>query len=259
LNLQLKSGTVSFIDQGAGAAVLLLHAFPLNSSMWAAQIGPLSNRFRVIAPDVRGFGESRPASPWTVEEMADDLDEFLGKLGVTDCAVVGVSMGGYIALPFWLRHRERVRQLVLANSRARADNETEKNGRNEMIAAIQQNGAAILPDRMLPRLLKPNPSADSVRIVRGMIEAVDPAAAAYAVMAMRDRPDFSSVLHRVDRPTLVITGEDDVIIRLEDARATADTIPGARFVTIPNSGHLSNLENPEEFNRALLGFLEEKN
>jgi pimeloyl-ACP methyl ester carboxylesterase len=256
VKLQLNSGILSYVDQGSGSAVLLIHAFPLNSSMWAAQVGTLSARYRVIAPDVRGFGESQPAVPWTMEGMADELDEFLDKLRIIDCAVVGVSMGGYIALPFWSRHRERVRRMILANSRARADNDAEKAGRNEMIAAIQQNGAAILPDRMLPRLLKPNPSPDSVRAVRAMIEAVDPAAAAYAVMAMRDRSDFSSVLHRIDCPTMVVTGEEDVIIRLEDARETARAIPGARFVTIPNSGHLSNLENPDEFNRALSDFLE---
>jgi len=88
-----------------------------------------------------------------------------------------------------------------------------------------------------------------------MIENTSPAAGVYAVMAMRDRMDFSSLLHRIACPTMVITGENDVIIRMEDSRAVADGISGARFVTIPNSGHLSNLENPEAFNTALLSFL----
>src|SRR5262245_13118432 len=160
--------------------------------MWAAQIGRVGSRFRVIAPDIRGFGGTQPPSRWTMDEMADELHEFLDEVGIVDCAVVGVSMGGYIAFPFWSKNPQRVRQLVLANTRARADNEIEKTARNEMIAAIEQNGAGILPDRMLPRLLKPNPSIESVRAVRGMIETVDPWAAVYAVMAMRERPDFSS-------------------------------------------------------------------
>src|SRR5262249_17874789 len=154
---------------------------------------------------------------------------------------------GYIALAFWLKYPKRVRQLVLSNSRARADNDAEKNARNDMIAAIEQSGAAILPDRMLPRLLQPNPPANVVRVVRNMIENTSPAAGVYAVMAMRDRMDFSSLLHRIACPTMVITGENDVIIRMEDSRAVAETISGARFVAIPNSGHLSNLENPEAF------------
>jgi len=255
VKLELKSGTVSYVDAGIGPAVLLIHAFPLNNTMWTSQVAALSSRFRVVAPDIRGFGESQPASAWTMEEMADSLNEFLDKLDVQDSAVAGVSMGGYISLSFWSKYPKRVRQLVLSNSRARADNDAEKNARNEMIAAIEQSGAAILPDRMLPRLLQPNPPAGIVRQVRNMIESTSPAAAIYAVMAMRDRMDFSSMLHRIECPTMVITGENDVIIRMEDSRAVADAISGARFVTIPNSGHLSNLENPEAFNAALLSFL----
>lgn len=255
MKLELNSGTVSYVDAGNGPAVLLIHAFPLNNTMWASQVAALSGKFRVLAPNIRGFGQSQPSSAWTMEEMADSLNEFLDKLGVKDSAVVGVSMGGYIALTFWSKFPKRVRQLVLSNSRARADNETEKNARNDMIAAIEQSGAAILPDRMLPRLLQPNPPAGVVRNVRKMIESTSPAAAVYAVMAMRDRMDFSSMLHRVECPTMVITGENDVIIRMEDSRAVADAISGARLVTIPNSGHLSNLENSEAFNAALLSFL----
>ena len=255
MKLELNSGTVSYVDAGNGPAVLLIHAFPLNNTMWASQVAALSGKFRVLAPNIRGFGQSQPSSAWTMEEMADSLNEFLDKLGVKDIAVVGVSMGGYIALTYWSKYPKRVRQLVLSNSRARADNETEKNARNDMIAAIEQSGAAILPDRMLPRLLQPNPAAGVVRNVRKMIESTSPAAAVYAVMAMRDRMDFSSMLHRVECPTMVITGENDVIIRMEDSRAVADAISGARFVTIPNSGHLSNLENSDAFNAALLSFL----
>ena len=255
MKLELKSGTVSYLDAGNGPAVLLIHAFPLNNTMWASQVAALSGRFRVLAPNIRGFGQSQPASAWTMEEMADSLNEFLDNLGVKDSAVVGVSMGGYIALTFWSKYPKRVRQLVLSNSQARTDNDTKKSARNDMIAAIEQSGAAILPDRMLPRLLQPNPPVGVVQNVRTMIESTSPAAAVYAVMAMRDRMDFSSMLHRMECPTMVITGENDVIIRMEDSRAVADAISGAPFVTIPNSGHLSNLENPEAFNAALLRFL----
>jgi 3-oxoadipate enol-lactonase len=258
VKLDLKSGTISYLDQGKGPAVLLIHAFPLNNSMWASQIEALSKGFRVIAPNIRGFGESQPPSPWTMEDMAEDLDELLVKLDVADAAVVGVSLGGYIALAFWQKYPDRVRQLVLSNSRARADNETEKAARNDMIAAIEQNGPAILPDRMLPRLLQPNPNPNVVLSVRKMICQSNPSGAAYAVMAMRDRMDFSTMLHRIACPVMVVTGENDVIIRGEDSKAVADAIPGARFVKVGNSGHLSNLENPEAFNAALLSFLGSK-
>ena len=164
-------------------------------------------------------------------------------------------MGGYIALSLCARHSKRVRQLVLSNTRARADNEAEKAARNEMIAALEQTGPSILPDRMLPRLLKPNPLPEVVGKVRSMIEEVSASAAIYAVMAMRERPDSSTWLYRIGCPTMVVTGDEDAMIRVEDSRAMADVIPGSRFIRIPNSGHLSNLENPDQFNRALLDFL----
>jgi pimeloyl-ACP methyl ester carboxylesterase len=255
VKLELGSGTLSYIDQGNGPAVLLIHAFPLNKTMWEPQIDALSSRFRVIAPDIRGFGASQPPSAWTMHEMADDLHQLLDALGVSDVSVVGVSMGGYIGLTFWWKYSDQVRKIVHANSRARADNDTEKAARNDMIAALQQKGSAILTERMLPRLLQPNPDPTVLRTVRSMIEGVDASAAAYAVMAMRDRIDFSSMLHRLHCPVLVVTGENDAIIRAEDAQALAEWIAGARFLKIPNSGHLSNLENPEAFNAALLDFL----
>jgi pimeloyl-ACP methyl ester carboxylesterase len=124
-----------------------------------------------------------------------------------------------------------------------------------MIAALEQNGPSILPDRMLPRLLKPNPNADIVVRVRSMIDESSASAAIYAVMAMRDRPDCSTLLFRISCPTLVIAGGEDAIIRVEDSRAMAGAIPGSRFICIPNSGHLSSLENPDQFNRVLQDFL----
>jgi pimeloyl-ACP methyl ester carboxylesterase len=223
--------------------------------MWEPQFEPLSSSFRVIALDIRGFGGSQPAASWTMAEMADDLDGFADKMGIDECAVIGVSMGGYIALSFWNKYPNRFRQLVLSNTRARADNETEKASRNETIALLEHIGSTVLVQRMLPRLLKPNPDSVVADRVREIVETTDSSAAIHALTAMRDRPDSSKLLPRLSCPTMVITGAEDVMIRVEDSRAMADTIPGSRFMRIPNSGHLSNLENPDEYNRALLGFL----
>lgn len=224
--------------------------------MWEAQATALSERFRVLTPDVRGFGQSCPPRPWTIEEMCGELRDLMDKENIPDCALVGLSMGGYIALPFYSKYPERVRQLVLANTRARADNETEKAARTDMIAALEQSGIGVLPDRMLSRLLQPNPSAEVVRTVRAIIERTDPLAAIYALMAMRDRPDSSTVLHRIHCPALVIASEHDQVTRIDECRAMAETIPGGRFVQIAHAGHLSNLENHVEFNHALTVFLE---
>lgn len=255
MKIRLKSGTLNYLDQGNGPAVLLIHAFPLNHTMWHPQVAALAPRFRIIAPDIRGFGESLPATPWTIEEMCGDLAEFLDNLNVKTCAVAGLSMGGYIGLPFCLNYPDRVRQIILANTRARADNETEKAARTDMIAALEQHGAGILPDRMLPRLLQPNPSPEVVQLVRSIMANTSASAAIYAVMAMRDRPDCSTLLHQIKSPALVIAGEHDMITNINECRSIAEGIPGGRFVSIPGAGHLSNLENPQEFNRALTDFL----
>jgi pimeloyl-ACP methyl ester carboxylesterase len=255
VKIRLKSGTLNYLDQGNGPAVLLIHAFPLNHTMWHPQVAALAPRFRIIAPDIRGFGESLPATPWTIEEMCGDLAEFLDNLNVKTCAVAGLSMGGYIGLPFCLNYPDRVRQIILANTRARADNETEKAARTDMIAALEQHGAGILPDRMLPRLLQPNPSPEVVQLVRSIMANTSASAAIYAVMAMRDRPDCSTLLHQIKSPALVIAGEHDMITNINECRSIAEGIPGGRFVSIPGAGHLSNLENPQEFNRALTDFL----
>ena len=255
MRLQLKSSSLEYLDVGRGRTVLLIHAFPLNHAMWEPQLSALSAEFRLLVPDIRGFGGSQPPSPWTMETIADDLNEFLEKMNVPDCAFVGVSVGGYIGLSFWAKYPKRIGKLVLANTRARADTETEKTARNEMIAALEQGGTAILPDRMLPRLLKPNSPPGVVRKVRSMIDEASAPASIYAVMSLRDRPDSSTLLHRINCPTMVICGEEDLLVHGDESRAMADAIPGSHFVRIPQSGHLSNLENPDEYNRVLLDFL----
>ena len=124
-----------------------------------------------------------------------------------------------------------------------------------MIAALNSRGKSILPDLMLPRLLKPNPAPAVADRVRSIIERCDPQAAIFALMAMRDRPAASAVLQRIQCPVLVIAGEHDAVTRIDECRAMAETIANAGYVQIPDAGHLSNLENPDAFNHALLDFL----
>src|SRR5215471_7245563 len=245
---------LNHVQDGSGPAILLVHAFPLNHTMWAPQIEALKDRFTVIAPDVRGFGKTPVSGSWTMEDAADDLEDLLDSLHISDCALIGLSMGGYIALPFYSKYPQRVRQLVLADTRARADNDTEKTARTNMIADLEHSGAGILPDRMLPRLLKGNSPPDTVQTVRRIMETTTATAAIGALMAMRDRPDASTVLHRISCPTLVIAGEHDMITRVEECHEMAETISGSRFVSVKDAGHLSNLENVAEFNHVLLNF-----
>lgn len=248
---------IHYVQEGTGPALLLVHAFPLNHTMWAPQIAALKQRFRVIAPDLRGFGHTPPSrtGSWSVEDAANDLAELLDSLNLAECALVGLSMGGYIALPFYERYPKRVRQLVLADTRARADNDAEKTSRTNMIADLEHFGASILPERMLPRLLKPNSPPQIVERITQIISTTSGTAAIQALIAMRDRPDASSVLHHISCPTLVIAGEHDVVTLVEECREIAETVAAGTFIKISDAGHLSNFENPEEFTASLMGFL----
>jgi pimeloyl-ACP methyl ester carboxylesterase len=244
-----------YVEEGTGPPVLLVHAFPLNHKMWAPQFAALRDNFRVIAPDMRGFGQTPVQDPWSLEEAADDLAGLLDSLGIRHCALVGLSMGGYIALPFYSKYPSRIDRLVLADTRARADNDMEKAARTKMIADLEEFGASILPERMLSRLLKPNASTDVVKTITEMIANTGATAAIHALMAMRDRPDASTVLHKISCPSLVIAGEHDVVTRVEECREMANTIQDGKFVSIRDAGHLSNIENPLEFNSVLKQFL----
>jgi pimeloyl-ACP methyl ester carboxylesterase len=258
VKVRLKSGTIinyldNGVDQGDGHAILLIHAFPLNHTMWQPQTAHLSPRFRIIAPDVRGFGESLPPTPWTMMQMCEDLKEFVDVLDLDSYAVAGISMGGYIALPFTFWFPDKVRQLVLADTRARADNDAEKQGRTEMMATLVRDGLQVLPKLMLPRLLRPDPSQEAVEFVTSIMLENHPSAAMYALMAMRDRPDSTMTLERINCPTLVIAGDFDGA--RDECRAMADRLPEGTFIQIPRAGHLSNIDNPKVFNQALDEFL----
>jgi pimeloyl-ACP methyl ester carboxylesterase len=246
---------LSFTELGRGPALVLLHAYPLDSSMWRAQIEFFSDRFRVITPDILGFGGSQPARPWTMSQMGDELEALLDRFGIKRCTLAGLSMGGYIALPFTLSRPDRVERLVLAHTRARADLEPERVARNAMIEELKNAGTAILPEKMLPRLLGPNATEEVRGFVRASIERTTPEADAFAVAAMRDRSDQTERLPNLRCPTLVVAGSGDAILKVEDCRTMAEAIPQSEFAVIPRTGHLSNLEDPAAFNRVVDDFL----
>jgi len=246
---------LSFTERGHGPALVFLHAYPLDSSMWREQIEFFSDRYRVLAPDILGFGASQPARPWTMSQMGDELATLLDQLGIEQCILAGLSMGGYISLPFALSHPERVQRLVLAHTRARADLEPEKTARNAMIDELKRVGTATLPEKMLPRLLGPEAGEPVRSFVRASIEKTTADADIFAVTAMRDRIDQTARLASLHCPTLVIAGSGDAILKVEDCKTMAEAIPQGKFVVIPQTGHLSNLEDPAAFNRALDEFL----
>jgi 3-oxoadipate enol-lactonase len=260
----LSTGECFYVDRGEGIPGLFVHGFPLDHTMWSAQIDALAPHYRVIAPDLRGFGESstsagKPDVAVRMEDYAADLNELLDTLVVTEPVVfVGLSMGGYIAWQFMRKHGDRVRALVLLDTRAAADTEEARVGRHKMAENVDAWGSGRIAEMMGPKLFLPSTFEQKphlVAAVRHVVEKTPPAAIAGAALGMAERPDMTSFLPKIKVPTLVICGEGDAISPPAEMKSIATAIPGAQYVEIPNAGHMTTMENPEAVNEALLAFL----
>jgi YbgC/YbaW family acyl-CoA thioester hydrolase len=246
--------------QGDGPAILFIHGFPLDRTMWRSLVAPLTG-WRRIAPDLRGMGLSDlpSAGEAGIAAYADDLAALLDVLQVEEAVVCGLSMGGYIALDLARRHKSRVRGLVLANTRAEADAADAKAARDAMIELVEREGVEALVPRLVPRLFAPASLAalpDAVEHVKTMVRGSRPAGLITALRAMRDRPDSTDLLSSIDVPTLVITGRDDQLISPMCSHTMAQAIPGAHFTVIPDAGHLAPLEQPIATSRVVTEFLQ---
>ena len=244
---------------GTGLPVVLLHAFPLSSAMWATQLEELSRAARIIAPDLPGFGRSpRQAAP-EISGMAQQVAELLDALAIPEpVTVAGVSMGGYVALEFLRQFPRRVRGLALVSTRAVPDTAEGRQQRFKTAERVRTDGLAALAKAMLPKLLGRTTLAsgpDVVDRVTQLILANSPAGVADALVAMADRRDSTDLLAGIRVPTLVVAGEEDTFIPAGESQALAAAIPGAQCVVIPQAGHLVPLEQPRLFGQHLLGFL----
>lgn len=254
-------GPLAVHTAGAGTPLLLLHAFPLDHSMWRAQ-APLAEHVRLIVPDQRGFGASPGPGPESVADLAADAVALLDALHVSRAVVCGVSMGGYVAQHVAARHPDRVAALVLADTRLEADTPEGRAARVDLAAKVGRLGQAIVADAMVPRLLAPAPPATPERAaleaaLRDTIRA-QPVATIQAVLAaLGDRPDMREAMRHVHAPTLLVVGAEDAITPPECLEAAERIMPAARLFVVPGAGHLVPLEAPAVFNAAVLGFLRE--
>lgn len=250
---------LAYTDQGHGMPVVLLHAFPQNRAMWAQQVEALSKTHRIIAPDFRGFGES-DALLWhyTLNQFADDVAGLLDHLAIKQAVLVGLSMGGYTLFAFYRKYADRIKGLVLADTRAQPDTEEGRAGRFAMAQTAYTKGAGAVADIMLPKLLSPvalQTKPELVGQVRATIEQTQVSGIAGALMAMAERPNSVPLLAQITCPTLVITGELDGPTPPADGQFMAERISGARLEIISQAGHLSNLEQPDAFTGAVRSFL----
>jgi pimeloyl-ACP methyl ester carboxylesterase len=247
-------------EAGAGRPVVLLHAFPLSSAMWLEQRNALGERYRVITPDLRGFGGSplgddRPS----LDVLADDVAAMLDGLGLEQVVLGGLSMGGYTAMAFLRRHPGRVTGLVLADTKATADSSEAAANRERIANRLDtDSNAAVLVSDVLPGLLGDTTVRERPMVagrVRALVEAAPPPAAAWAQRAMAARPDSLATLRAADVPALVLRGDEDALSSAADAEAMAEALPQGRLVVLPGAGHLSAVEAPTAFADAVGDFL----
>jgi 3-oxoadipate enol-lactonase len=247
-------------EAGEGTPLVLLHGFPLNSAQWEPQLASPPAGWRLIAPDLRGFGASSTGGegPCTMDMFAHDVAALFDEVGIERAVLCGVSMGGYVAFAFMRAFPERVMGLVLSDTRAGADTDQARAGRHALAARVEQEGAAAVRQAMLPKLVSAGTRRDRPDVaerVGAMIDVAPSDALQRTLLGMAERPDSEPLLRSIDVPTLVLVGEDDEITPPGEAQLLARGIRGARFELIRDAGHLPNLEQPELFNQVLHNFL----
>ncbi|HKY26546.1 MAG TPA: alpha/beta fold hydrolase [Pyrinomonadaceae bacterium] len=250
---------MAFDVEGNGTPVVLLHGYPFNRTMWREQVEALKRNHRVIVPDLRGHGESSATSgAATMEDMALDVAALLESLDVSRPAVGGLSMGGYVSLAFARLFPLKVRALVLADTRAQSDTEEAKQNREQQAEKALSEGMEGIADGLLPKLLAPstlNGRPDIVQRVREMIVNTNPAGAAAALRGMAQRRNHIRFLSRIIAPTLILVGSEDTLTPVADSELMHREIGGSRLTIIEGAAHVSNFENPEDFNAPLVEFL----
>lgn len=252
MRLQWEGQAVEVREIGTGPTLILVHGYPLDGAMWSSAARRLSQRFRVLKPDLPGRPDN-PAEPGgSIDSYADFLESVLEAID-PPAGLAGFSMGGYAALALMKRKPPKVRALALVDTRAVADDEAARGERDQAIVTLRERGVEPIADAMLAKLLAPSSSerGDLSGRVRRIILRQSAAALESDLKAMRDRPDSIAFLEEISVPTLVVVGEHDAITPPAEAQAMADAIPGARLAVIPAAGHLTPMENPSAVAQAL--------
>lgn len=247
-------------ESGYGLPVVLLHGFPHDRSVWSAQRVALADRVRCIVPDLRGFGDSSTHGPYSMDQYADDVVHLLDWLSVESTVICGLSMGGYIAMALWRRHPERVRALVLCDTRMGADTPETRTAREAMMLLARREGARAIAEQQIAGMVGKTTRErrpDVVNHIRTVMARQSVAGIVGALQALRDRPDSRETLRTVSVPTLVLVGEEDVLTPVAEARAMAEVLPSVarvRMEIIAGAGHVTCVERPSATTHALADF-----
>lgn len=254
MQIEVAGGSLAALVAGEGPPALLVHGFPLDAAMWRHQLAADMGR-TLVAVHLRGHGDS----PWLGDQthdmdlLATDLAAVIDALGGS-ADVVGLSMGGYVALALWAGHSEKVRSLTLVDTRAGADSAEARAGRDTTAAGVVENGRPWLARVLLPKLLVPDADLSLHAELLGMIERQPYEGIVADLSGMRDRPDRAALLGTIDVPCLVVVGEHDAITPVADSESMAAGLPSAELVVVDGAGHMSPMEAPTSVNQALAAF-----
>jgi pimeloyl-ACP methyl ester carboxylesterase len=255
---RVNGNMLFYREAGEGPLALFVHGFPLDHSLWLDQLKGLAHVRRCVAIDLRGFGKSDPIidHALTMEMLADDVAGVIEALGAESADIVSLSMGGYVALALYELRPQLVRSLTLIDTKASSDTSQARKNRDAMAGRLLDKGRGALATEMITALLGRAPSLKAQARLRSMIEGTRYETFIAALNGMKERPDRTSLLARLDVPTLVIGGDEDALIPPKETRQMADSIPGARTVIVANAGHLPPIEQPDQINQSLIELFE---
>jgi 3-oxoadipate enol-lactonase len=243
-------------DAGDGPAVVLIHGHPFNRGMWAPQLAALRDRFRVIVPDLRGYGDS-PVTPGTVTmaQLAADVSDLLDRKAIATAALVGLSMGGLVVMELAAAQPGRWRAYAFVATTAARSTPEERAARLASARTLDEQGMGPIAQEMAARLFGPSPAPELTAQIMAMMLGTNPAGAAAALRGRAERPDYQPILTTLRAPALVCTGDHDSYSTAEITRELAGCLPDPEVVLMEGIGHLPNLEQPDAFNEHLLSFL----
>ncbi len=249
---------IAYEERGTGRPLILIHGFPFSRQMWQLQIPFLANACRVIAPDLRGFGESS-GTPSTIDGLAEDVHALIESLSLPPVILAGFSMGGYVVFRYLARHADRVGAVMLLSTRAEADTPEGRERRYAGIERIKKEGPKAFVDEFVRALVSPRTLAtpDLLAKVRRLTDSNRVDSVIGALKAIAERPDSTPLLTTIAVPTLIVAGEEDRVIPVDSARKMQAAIKGAKSVVISGAGHVANLEEPAQFTSTLQKFLRE--
>lgn len=230
---------------GVGDPLMLVHGFPLSRALWGPVASLLESEAQLLLPDLAGFGASEPRPHMTIEAYARDLNFLLDEAGVEEKVVLGgLSMGGYVLFEFARLFPDRLRALILVDTRAGADSPEAREGRTRSAERVEAEGSRWLAEDLVPKLFAPQSPEALKATWRRLMAAAPPVGVSAALRAMAERADARPWLEEIACPTLVVVGEEDALTPLPDAEAMHWALPDSRLVVVPGAGHMTPVEQP---------------